>query len=464
METDTYIIESPKTGPIPPNSGKKDGNEPKSPENAAGSEPAESIGQKMHELVRQLYPICRSITGNGVRKTLDIVSTIIPVDRYEIPTGTQVFDWDVPKEWNIREAWIKNSLGEKIVDFANSNLHILNYSVPVHKQVTLGELKEHIHTIPGQPELIPYRTSYYEEKWGFCMSHNQLQSLEDDNYEVYIDATLEKGYMSFGEYFIPGETSDEVLISTHTCHPSLANDNLSGIAVAAFLARELSRQKHRHSYRFLFIPGTIGAITWLSLNERRAKFIKHGLVASLLGRPGSFTYKRSRLGNAEIDHVVEAVLRLSHQPYQVRDFTPYGYDERQFCSPGFNLPVGCLTRATWSEFPEYHTSADNVDLVTGETLQESLDMYRKIFQMIEVNRRYLNVNPKCEPQLGKRGLYNKVGGDHAGQDIQTAMLWVLNMSDGSHTTLDICEKSGLEYSIVDIAIKKLVEAKLLIGL
>jgi aminopeptidase-like protein len=444
----------------PPRNGIREENQPKSPEAGA----AESIGQRMQDFVRRLYPICRSITGKGVRQTLDIVSEMIPLDRYEIPTGTRVFDWEVPREWNIREAWIKNSRGEKIVDFANSNLHVLNYSAPVHKQVTLGELKEHLYTIPAQPELIPYRTAYYEEKWGFCISYNQQESLEDDTYEVFVDSTLEKGYMSFGEYFIPGETSDEVLISTHTCHPSLANDNLSGIAVAAFLARELSQKKHRHSYRFLFMPATIGAITWLSLNERRTKNIKYGLIASLLGRPGPFTYKRSRLGNADIDHVVETVLRSSHVAYEVRDFAPYGYDERQFCSPGFNLPVGCLTRTTWGEFPEYHTSADNLDLVSADTLQDSFAMYRKIFQMIEVNRRYLNMNPKCEPQLGKRGLYDDVGGDHKRQDVQTAILWVLNLSDGSHTTLDICEKSGLEYSVVDIAIRKLVESKLLIAL
>jgi aminopeptidase-like protein len=457
METDAYIIESPQ-------SGQKEVEQPKSPESGIMEQPVQTTGQKMHELIRQLYPICRSITGNGVRKTLDLVSEIIPLDRYEIPTGTQVFDWDVPKEWNIKEGWIKNSRGETIVDFAWSNLHVLGYSAPVHKTVTLDELKEHLYTVPGQPDLVPYRTSYYEEKWGFCVSHNQFQSLTDDTYEVFIDSTLEKGYMSFGEYFIPGETSDEVLISAYTCHPSLANDNLSGIAVAAFLAREISKKKHRHSYRFLFMPATIGAITWLSLNERRTKFIKHGLVASLLGRPGAFTYKRSRLGNADIDHVVETVLKMSHRPYEVRDFTPYGYDERQFCSPGFNLPVGCLTRTPSGEFPEYHTSADNTDLVTAETLQESFDMYRKILHMIDVNRRYLNVNPKCEPHLGKRGLYPNVGGDRTGQDIQMAMLWMLNYSDGSHTTLDICEKSGLEYSVIDIAIKKLLESKLLIGL
>ena len=446
METDTYIIERPEAAEKPEN------------------QPNESIGARMDDFVRRLFPICRSITGNGARKTLDILSELIPIDRYEIPTGTHVFDWDVPREWNIREAWIKNSSGEKIVDFANTNLHILSYSIPLHKHVSLGELKEHLHTNPDQPDAIPYRTSYYEENWGFCLPHNQFLGLEDDTYEVFIDSTLEKGYMSFGEYFIPGETAEEVLISTHICHPSLANDNLSGNVVTAFLARELSAKKHRYSYRFLFIPGTIGAITWLSLNERRTKYIKHGLVASLLGRPGPFTYKKSRIGNADIDHVVEQVLRLSHQPYDVREFSPDGYDERQYCSPGFNLPVGCLTRAAWQEYPEYHTSGDNLDIVTPQALQESLEMYGKVIQMLEVNRRYLNVNPKCEPQLGKRGLYPNVGGDRAGKDIQKAMLWVLNLSDGSHTTLDICEKSGLEYSVVEIAIKKLVESKLLIGL
>ncbi|HZY78741.1 MAG TPA: DUF4910 domain-containing protein [Cyclobacteriaceae bacterium] len=443
MEADTYIIEKP---------GKVE------------KEEKRGIGSEMYDLLGRLFPICRSITGNGVRRTLDLVSEIIPLDRYEIPTGTQVFDWDVPREWNIRDAWIKNSRGEKIVDLANTNLHVLNYSTPIHKQVSLGELKEHLFSIPAQPDLIPYRTSYYQENWGFCVTHNQVESLEDDTYEVFIDSTLEKGYMSFGEYFIPGETSDEVLISTHVCHPSLANDNASGIVVSAFLARQLAAKKHRYSYRFLFIPGTIGAITWLSLNERRTKYIKHGLVASLLGRPGPFTYKKSRQGNADIDHVVEQVLRLNHVPYEIRNFTPYGYDERQYCSPGFNLPVGCLTRTTYQEYPEYHTSADNMDLVSADVLQESLLMYQKVVQMLEVNRRYLNVNPKCEPQLGKRGLYSSVGGDHSGQDVQIAMLWVLNLSDGTHTTLDICEKSGIEYSIVEVAINRLVEAKLLLGL
>lgn len=445
METDTYIIESIDIAQKP-------------------ESPKPTDGDLMMDLITRLFPLCRSITGNGVRRTLDMIGEIISLDRYEIPTGTQVFDWEVPREWNIREAWIKNSNGEKVVDFADNNLHILNYSVGIHQTMPLAELRKHLHTIPQQPDLIPYRTSYYEENWGFCMSFNQMNNLPEDNYEVYIDASLEKGYMTFGEYFIPGETSDEVLISTHICHPSLANDNLSGIAVAAFLARKLSQKRHRYSYRFLFIPGTIGAITWLALNERRAKCVKHGLVASLLGRPGPFTYKRSRQGNADIDHVVQAVLKLSHVDHEVRPFTPYGYDERQFCSPGFNLPVGCLSRTSYAEFPEYHTSADDLDLINAATLKESLDMYSRILQMLEVNRRYLNVNPKCEPQLGKRGLYNNVGGDHSGKDVQMAMLWLLNLSDGSHTVLDICEKSGLDYSVMEVAIRKLVEAKLLLSL
>jgi len=445
METDVYTIENLKITTSSEKEMKDD-------------------GQMMMEFIARLFPICRSITGNGVRKTLDIISEIIPIDRYEIPSGTQVFDWDVPKEWNIRSAWIRNSRGETIIDFADSNLHVLNFSAPVHTTLSLSQLKEHLYTIPSQPDLVPYRTSYYQENWGFCMSHNQMMSLPEDNYEVYIDSSIDKGYMSFGEYFIPGEISDEVLISTHICHPSLANDNLSGIAITAFLAKELSKRRHRYSYRFLFIPGTIGAITWLSLNERRTKYIKHGLIASLLGRSGAFTYKKSRQGNAEIDHLVQQVLRLKKIEHEVRPFSPYGYDERQFCSPGFNLPVGCLSRTSWAEYPEYHTSADNMDLINAETLKESLEVFKIITTMLDSNRRYLNVNPKCEPQLGKRGLYNQVGGDHSGKDVQMAMLWVLNYSDGFHTTLDICEKSGIEYSIVEVAIKKLIEARLLIGL
>jgi aminopeptidase-like protein len=416
----------------------------------------------MHQLVEELYPFCRSITGDGVYQTLSLLKQIIPVVIYKIPTGTKAFDWVVPKEWNIKDAYIKNSAGEKIVDFGNSNLHVLNYSVPVHKHVSLGELRDHLYSIPEHPDWIPYRTSYYKEDWGFCMAHNQLLQLEDDTYEVLIDSSLKEGHLAFGECYIQGELDNEVLISTHICHPSLCNDNLSGISVVTFLAAELLKRKLRYSYRFLFIPGTIGAITWLSINEAKVKNIKHGLTAALLGNDGDFIYKKTRKGDCEIDRIVEAALRDSRHNYQVMDYVPYGYDERQFCSPGFNLPVGSLTRAIHDQYPEYHSSADNLELVMPEALDTSLEMYCKVVEMLESNKKYFNVNPKCEPNLGKRGLYNQVGGDGDGKDFQLALLWVLSLSDGSHSLLDISKRSKMKFENIRRAAEMLSESRLLV--
>src|SRR5260221_851145 len=422
------------------------------------------LGEQMHSLMTELFPICRSITGDGVMQTLNIIKKDIPLSIRKIATGTKVFDWEVPKEWNINEAYIKNSKGEKIVDFANSNLHVLNYSIPVEESVSLSVLKEHLYTLPEHPEWIPYRTSYYKEDWGFCLTHNQFQKLTDDLYDVYIYSSLKDGHLTYAEYYIPGEITDEVLISTRICHPSLCNDNLSGISVATFLAKELRRRKLRYSYRFLFIPGTIGAITWLSMNELEVKNIKHGLVASLLGLEGNFTYKRSRRGNAEIDQVAEAVLKNKGVNYKVIKYSPYGYDERQFVSPGFNLPVGSLTRIPFDQFPEYHTSADNLELVTPGALEGSLQMYREVVNMLENNKRYININPKCEPQLGKRGLHNMVGGDSEGKDFQFALLWMLNLSDGNHSLLDISKQSEIDFELISKAARKLFEHRLLLDI
>ena len=307
----------------------------------------------MYALVSELYPICRSITGDGVRDTLRRIGTHVPLEISEVPSGTQVFDWTIPREWNIRDAFIKNSRGERIVDFKRSNLHVLNYSTPVHARLSLQELRPHLFSIEQHPTWIPYRTSYYAENWGFCVSHDQLQSLTDDEYEVCIDSSLSDGSLTYGEYYLPGETTDEVLVSCHVCHPSLCNDNLSGISVATFLASEVARRPRRYWYRFLFIPGTIGAITWLARNKDRASRIQHGLVLTCVGDPGGFHYKRSRQGHAEIDRVVEHVLRHEGVSHEVLDFSPYGYDERQYCSPGFNLAVGCLMRSVSGQFPEY---------------------------------------------------------------------------------------------------------------
>jgi len=429
--------------------------------NFKSAQDPDDLGREMYRLISDLYPICRSITGNGLRATLGQLKEQIPLTIHEVPTGTQVFDWTVPKEWNIRNAYIKNSKGERVVDFHQCNLHIVNYSLPIKKKISLVELKEHIFTLPEHPDWIPYRTSYYKENWGFCLSHNKLLELKDDQYEVSIDASLEKGELSYGEHYIEGETDSEVLISSHVCHPSLANDNLSGVAVAVFLAKRLSARRPRYSYRFLFIPGTIGSITWLCRNEVNVPKIKHGLVLACLGDPGKSTYKKSRRGDAEIDKAVTHILKHCGQEHEVFDFSPYGYDERQFCSPGFNLPVGCLMRTPHGRFPEYHTSADNLDFIQPQYLTDSLMKCSAVLELLEHNKRFVNQNPKCEPQLGKRGLYRTVGGDSDGRINELAILWVLNMSDGNSSLLDIADRSGLEFRVIQNAAAVLLEHDLL---
>jgi len=419
------------------------------------------VGKEMYGLIEELYPICRSITGNGARQSLDILKKHIPLTIQEIPTGTQVFDWTVPKEWNVKDACIKNSKGDKVIDFQDSNLHVVNYSVPIRKEMTLAELKDHLHTIPEYPDWIPYRTSYYKETWGFCLSHNQFLKLEDDDYEVLIDSSLKDGHLTYGEYYLSGRNGDEILISCHICHPSLCNDNLSGIAVSTFLAKYLSPLSLKFSYRFLFIPGTIGSITWLSLNESNVSKIKHGLVLACVGDSGRYTYKKSRLGNAEIDRIVMNILKHSGEENKAIDFSPYGYDERQYCSPGFNLPVGCFMRTPYGEYPEYHTSADNLDFVQPGYLAASFSMLLSILSVIESNDRYLSLNSKCEPQLGKRGLYDHLGGRADSKARQLSMLWVLNLSDGNHTLLDISDRSGLDFSLIKNAADSLADSGLI---
>lgn len=415
----------------------------------------------MHALIADLYPICRSITGDGTRETLRRIGQRIPLTLHEVPSGTPVFDWIVPPEWNIRDAYVKSARGERVIDFRRSNLHVLGYSIPIHATLSLDELRPHLHTLPEQPELVPYRTSYYRETWGFCLSQRQVDALPDGEYEVCIDSTLAPGALSYAECLLPGATDDEVLISCHVCHPSLGNDNLSGIAVTTHLAQWLAERPRRYTYRFLFIPGTIGAITWLARNEAQAERIKHGLVAACLGDVGQMVYKQSRRGNAEIDRAVAYVMAQRGQPFRIEPFTPYGYDERQFCSPGFNLPVGCLSRTPYGQFPEYHTSADNLDFVRPDALADSLAAYQQIVELIERNRRYQNLNPKCEPQLGRRGLYDHIGGQSDAKAYQLALLWVLNFSDGAHTLLDIAERSGISFSTLAAAADALLAADLL---
>ena len=417
-----------------------------------------NVGETLYGLVTRLYPLCRSITGNGVRESLHILQEWISLTTHEVPTGTRVFDWTVPKEWNIRDAYVKNSHGERVIDFLQSNLHVVGYSSPVKRKISFEELSKHLFTLPKHPDWIPYRTSYYTENWGFCLSHNQLLKLNESEYEVCIDAVLEAGHLTYGEYTIEGQVRDEILISSHICHPSLCNDNLTGLALTAYLAQYLSRVSCYYSYRFLFIPSTIGSITWLSQNESHLSDIKHGLVVTNVGDPGNSTYKKTRHGNSEIDTAVQHVLKHSNQDFNILDFVPYGYDERQYCSPGINLPVGCFMRTPHGGYQEYHTSADNLGFIKPEFLADSLYKILLAIFILENNRRYMNQNPKCEPQLGKRGLYR---GYPAGGLDDMALLWVLNLSDGTHTLLDIAERSGIAFNTIKKAADALLECDLL---
>ena len=412
-------------------------------------------------LIKELYPICRSITGEGVRETLRIIQKRVPLEIQEVPSGTKVFDWTVPLEWNVADAYVMNRAGKRVIDFQSHNLHLMSYSVPVRKKMSLEELRPHLFSLPAHPEWIPYRTSYYKENWGFCMRHVDFEELSDEEYDVVIDSTLQAGSLTYGELYLPGETSDEVLVSCHVCHPSLCNDNLSGITVAVKLAETMAARSRRYSYRFLFIPGTIGSITWLAQNEQIVPRIRHGLVITGVGDAGSVTYKKSRQGNAEIDRATTHVLRHSGEAHSIIDFFPYGYDERQYCSPGFNLPVGCFMRTPHGQYPEYHSSADNFDLIRSESLSRSYADCLQIFELLEGNRVYVSQNPRCEPQLGRRGLYRAVAGQQENQFRELALLWVLNMSDGRHALLDIADRANLPFGQIQSAAEALIEAGLL---
>ncbi|QKW49031.1 DUF4910 domain-containing protein [Streptomyces buecherae] len=418
-------------------------------------------GKEMYALVERLYPLCRSITGDGVRATLDIVGEYLPLQVHEVPTGTPVLDWTVPREWNIRDAYVADAAGDRVIDFAASNLHVLGYSVPVAGTMPLAELRAHLHTLPDQPTLVPYRTSYYAPTWGFCLAQEVLDALPEGDYEVRVDSTLADGHLTYAEHVVPGQVPDEVIVSCHVCHPSLANDNLAGIAVATFLARALAERSPYYTYRFIYAPGTIGAITWLARNAERIDRVRHGLVLACAGDSGSLTYKRSRRGDAEIDRVMGHVLTTSQRPHEVREFTPYGYDERQYCSPGFDLGVGSLTRTPYAGYPEYHTSADNLDLVSPDAMADTLAVCREAFAVLDRNRRYRNLSPYGEPQLGRRGLYDALGGRSDTKQAQMAMLWVLSLSDGEHGLLDVAERAGLPFDTVAAAADALRDAGLI---
>ena len=420
-----------------------------------------STGETAYELMRRLFPLCRSLTGDGVRATLGILSEHIPIARTEVPSGTRVFDWTVPDEWNIRDAYVAAPDGTRVIDFRESSLHVVGYSEPVRTTLPLERLRERLFTLPEQPELIPYRTSYYSRTWGFCLSHRRLAELEPGDYEVVIDSTLGPGHLTYGEVVLEGDGSADVLVSTYVCHPSLANDNLSGIVVATMLAKELARRQLRHTYRFVFAPGTIGPLTWLHQNRDILDRIEHGLTVSCIGDAGGHTYKRSRHRDAVINRAVETVLRDAGKPHEVLEWEPWGGDERQFNSPGFDLPVGTLMRTPHGGFDGYHTSADGLDRISPASLGESVQACLDVVDVLETNRTLLNLSPYGEPQLGKRGLYRSAGGAVASPDAERALLWVLNQSDGATSLLDIADRSGIAYPVVRRAAERLEQAELL---
>lgn len=416
-----------------------------------------SVGHEVIELMRELLPLPRSLTGDGVRETLGVIARTLPLEVIETPSGTRVFDWEVPEEWNVRDAWIEAPDGTRLADFKESTLHVLGYSAPIDSIVDLEELRKHVHVHETDAELVPYRTSYWERRWGFCLSSRTLEAMTPGSYHVMIDATLAPGSLTSGELTIRGSSDDEFLLSTYVCHPALANDNLSGVALLWALARALSVQDLKFSYRLLWSPGTLGPLCWLARNLDRLDLVRHGLALSCVGDSGPLRYKRSRRGDTEIDRAAALVLG-SRAESIVTDWVPTGGDERQFCSPGFDLPLGAFSRTPHGHFAEYHSSADDLTLMTAEAIGESFRSVLEIIDVIETNARYENSSPYGEPQLGRRGLYPGVPD---GTNIETALLWVLSLSDGEHDLIAIAERSGLRYEVVRRAAVALMDQGLL---
>ena len=420
----------------------------------------DATGAEALELMRTLYPLCRSLTGDGVRATFDALERHIPLRRTEVASGSEIFDWIVPDEWNIRDAYVATPDGTRVIDFGRSTLHVVGYSEPIHARMPLTQLRERLHTLPDRPDVIPYRTSYYHRTWGFCLSHADLLALEDGEYEVMIDSTLAPGHLTFAELVLEGELKDEVLISTYVCHPALAHDNLSGIAVAALLGKALSRRRLRHTFRILFAPGTIGPLCWLHANRDRLDRVAHGVAISCIGDDGDFTYKRSRRGSAAVDRAVALVLRDADKPHRVLEWEPWGGDERQYNSPGFNLPVGTLQRTPHAEYDGYHTSADSLDRMSADGMADAVRTLLAVVDVLETDRTLVNRSPYGEPQLGRRGLFRTSGGAVATPDDERALLWVLNQSDGATRLVDIAAASGLAYPVIRRAAERLEHVEL----
>lgn len=406
-------------------------------------------GGDLHGWASDLFPICRSLTGNGVRETLSYLKCLLPeIKTFEIPSGTKVNDWLVPNEWNIKAAYIATLSGEKIIDFADSNLHVVGYSRPIDQVVSLESLKAHLHTLPDQPTAIPYVTSYYSENWGFCLPHRDLAKFTEPEYRVVIDSQLAPGSMTYAEVVVPGETEEEVLLSTYMCHPSMANNELSGPVVMTALGRWLlALPARKYTYRLLFLPETIGAISYISQNFDHLKnHVIAGWVLTCIGDERAYSFVPSRMGGTLADRVSEAVLENVDGEVIKYTYLDRGSDERQWCAPGVDLPVASLMRSKYGEFPEYHTSLDDLEFVTPSGLQGGLDMMVSAINILEMNATW-KVTTLGEPQLGKRGLYPNISDKTSGEKVRD-MMNVIAYSDGEHDALSIAELTGVPASVV----------------
>lgn len=423
-------------------------------------------GQDIYNLCAELFPICRSITGNGVRKTLSILRTVVPeMVLYEVPSGTKVFDWTVPKEWNIHDAWIKDSTGKKIVDFKKLNLHVVGYSIPIDKKVDLEELKQIVFTQPEQPDVIPYVTSYYKERYGFCMSQNEKDRLLEDTYHIYIDSELKMGSLTYGEILVPSTEGhkEEVFLSTYICHPSMANNELSGPAVTIYLAQWLLKKKvRRYNYRIIFIPETIGSITYLAQANHldgMKKYVQAGFNISCVGDDRTYSYIASRHGSTLADRVAKNVLSFAYPGYKAYTFLQRGSDERQYNAPGVDLPVCAVCRSKYGEYPEYHTSKDDMGLISPSGLAGAYEVYCQCIEVLEHNHRYQS-QCLCEPQLGKRGLYPTLS--QKGQyEAVRKMMNFLAYADGNHDLIEISNIIGVSVKELIPMVEELKEAALI---
>jgi len=427
----------------------------------------ERLEQEADLLLRDLFPICRSLTGEGVRQTLRQLKAVANFEMHEVPSGTKCFDWVVPDEWNVRDAFIADLTGERLVDFRRSNLHLASYSVPFDGVVSFEELDTHLHSLPALPEAIPYRTTYYNRDWGFCLTHRQRETLDRNaDYRVVIDATLQPGGLTYGECLLPGTSGEEYLVSSYCCHPSLANDNLSGVILWTLLLRELQSRPHRHAYRFILVPETIGAIAYLSLHKEEMRRVSGGLIPTTVAGPGKFGFKRTYLGDHRIDRVIELTLREQRLDYVAYPFDINGSDETQYSAPFFRIPIGTISKDKYYEYPFYHTSLDNLEFISAGGLIDSLKLYMLTIEKLELDVQYESQNPYSEPMLGKRGLYPptggsikqsavdpskshldrtySIGGDNVayGSELD-AIRWVMFTADGSTGLLEVAETSGL---------------------